>query len=72
MTKNKLQIRVDARRRELDAEQARLEVLHKKLSAFVTDVRSRAVIYNLLKNLSIWKELEDLIAYKDKDTSSDR
>lgn len=61
ITKEELKRRVDARKEELDAESDKLATFREKITAFVDGIKSRSVIYNLVKNLSIWQELEKLI-----------
>lgn len=61
MTKSELQERVNARKRELVAEQDKLKDFRDKVTAFVEDIKGRSAIYALVKNLSIWKQLENLI-----------
>ena len=61
MTKNKLQQRVDARKRDLTAEEDRSAALCEKVASFVNDIKGRSAIYALIKNLTLWKELENLI-----------
>ena len=65
ITKRKLQERVSFRKKELEAESAKLSELRDRLIGFVEDVKTRTVIYNLLKNLPLWKELEKLIPFED-------
>ena len=61
ITKEELKRRVDARKEELDAETDKLATFREKIAAFVDGIKSRSAIYNLVKNLPIWQELEKLI-----------
>lgn len=61
MTKEELRERVEARKEELTAEETSLTRFREKVTAFVEDIKGRSVIYNLVKNLPIWKELENLV-----------
>lgn len=61
MTKEKLRERVEARKEELTAEETSLTRFREKVTAFVEDIKGRSVIYSLVKNLPIWKELEKLV-----------
>lgn len=61
MTKNDLQKRVNARKQELVIEQDKLTDFREKVTAFINDIKGRSAIYTLVKNLSIWKQLEKLV-----------
>ena len=61
ISKNELKSRVTARKQELAAENEKLTLLSNKITAFIEDIKSRSVIYNLVKNLPLWKELEQFI-----------
>lgn len=61
ITKEELKRRVDARKEELEAETDKLAEFREKIKDFVDGIKSRSVIYNLVKNLPIWQELEKLI-----------
>lgn len=61
ITKEELKRRVDARKEELDAETDKLTTFREKIVAFIDGIKSRSMIYNLVKNLPIWQELEKLI-----------
>ena len=61
ITKEELKRRVDARKEELDAETDKLATFREKIAVFIDGIKSRSVIYNLVKNLPIWQELEKLI-----------
>ncbi|WP_405345121.1 hypothetical protein [Ruminococcus sp.] len=65
MTRVELQRRVNARKQEVEAQQAKYDGIFGKLTSFVKEMRSRSVIYNQLKNLPVWKELEALIGEKE-------
>ena len=69
ITKEELKRRVDARKEELDAETDKLATFREKIADFISDVKTRSVIYNLIKNLPLWKELEKLI--EDGDNNAD-
>ncbi|MBQ3264947.1 MAG: hypothetical protein IJH07_04130 [Ruminococcus sp.] len=58
---NELRRRVDVRKRELDSQNTEFIELHEKLTNFVEDIKKRSVIYNLVKNLSVWQEIEKLL-----------
>lgn len=70
MTKRELKSKVERRRQELAAQREELENLRGRIAAFVGDIRSRSVIYNLVRNLTVWKELEKLLGINDDDTFS--
>lgn len=61
MTKNELQERVNARKQELAEEKSKLTDFRDKVTAFINDIKGRSAIYALVKNLSIWKQLEKLV-----------
>ena len=65
MTRVELQRRVNARKQEMETQQAQYDGIIGKLTSFVKEMRGRSVIYNLLKNLPVWKELEALIGEKE-------
>lgn len=65
MTKNKLIGRVERRKSELETQREELSVFRERIASFIGDIRSRSVIYNLVKNLSVWKALEKLIELSD-------
>ena len=65
ITRHKLIARVYDRRQEIEAQSARLSVLRDKLQRFIADIQSRSVIYNLIRNLPLWKELEALISERE-------
>ena len=65
IAKNKLRMRVEHRKRELEAQRESFFDLRERITVFVNDIRSRSVIYNLVKNLTVWKELEELISFTD-------
>lgn len=56
-----LERRVDIRKAEIEAGEAKRTELQMKITGFINDIKSRSVIYNLLKNLPVWKELEEII-----------
>lgn len=70
ITKHELQVRVTARRQEFDAGTARLNELRGKLNVFIDDIKTHSVIYNLIKNLSVWKDLENLTSGSDTENNS--
>ena len=61
VSKQKLRERVDARKQELAAEENKLIVFREKVADFINDIKKRSAIYALVKNLSLWKELEKLV-----------
>ena len=61
ISRKELEKRVTARKREMEEQSARLSNFRQKIVDFIDDVKSRSVIYNLIKNLPLWKELEKLI-----------
>ena len=69
ISRNELEKRVAARKREMEEQSAKLREFRQKIVDFISDVKSRSVIYNMIKNLPIWKELEKLI--EDGDTNAD-
>lgn len=65
ISRQELEKRVTARKQEMEEQMIKLNHFRQKIVDFITDIKSRSVIYNLLKNLPIWKELEALIGEKD-------
>ncbi len=65
ISRQELEKRVTARKQEMEEQTIKLNHFRQKIVDFITDIKSRSVIYNLLKNLPIWKELEALIGEKD-------
>lgn len=65
ITLNELRGRVEARKREMDSQRAALDNLRAKLTVFVEDIKKRSVIYNLLKNLPVWQDIEKLVKSDD-------
>lgn len=61
ITKEELKRRVDARKEELDAESDKLAEFREKITDLVNVIKSKSVIYNLVKVLPIWKTIEELI-----------
>ncbi|WP_405347487.1 hypothetical protein [Ruminococcus sp.] len=61
ISRKELEKRVAARKREMEEQSAKLRGFRQKIVDFIGDVKSRSVIYNLIKNLPLWKELEKLI-----------
>lgn len=61
ISRKELEKRVAVRKREMEEQSAKLSKFRQKIVDFIDDVKSRSVIYNLIKNLPIWKELEKLI-----------
>ena len=62
ISRKKLNQRVSARKQQIAAERSKLERITGKLSEFIADIKERSVIYNLIRILPLWKELEELIA----------
>jgi hypothetical protein len=69
ISRQELEKRVTARKREMEEQSTKLSKFRQKIVDFIDDVKSRSVIYNLIKNLPLWKELEKLI--EDGDTNAD-
>lgn len=69
ISREELEKRVTARKREMEEQSMNLSKFRQKIVDFIGDVKSRSVIYNLIKNLPLWKELEKLI--DDGDTNAD-
>ena len=69
ISREELEKRVTARKREMEEQSMNLSKFRQKIVDFIGDVKSRSVIYNLIKNLPLWKELEKLI--EDGDTNAD-
>lgn len=69
ISRQELEKRVTARKREIEEQSTKLSIFRQKILDFITDIKSRSVIYNLIKTLPIWKELEKLI--EDGDTNAD-
>jgi len=69
ISRQELKKRVTARKQEMEEQTIKLNHFRQKIVDFITDIKSRSVIYNLLKNLPIWKELEKLI--EGGDTNAD-
>ena len=65
ITKTELKNRVEDRKRELEAQRETLFGFRERITKFAEDIRSRSVIYNMVRNLTVWKELEELISNKD-------
>lgn len=61
ISRKELEKRVAARKREMEEQSTKLSKFRQKIVDFIGDVKSRSVIYNLIKNLPLWKELEKLI-----------
>jgi hypothetical protein len=59
MNKHVLKKRVNKRKHELEEESAKLKEINKSVFEFVSDIKSRSVIYNLIKNLPLWHKLEE-------------
>ena len=64
MTKKELDERVKERKEEIQTEQDKLKAFIEKVKAFIAYIKSKSTIYALVKNLSVWKELEKLIDEK--------
>ena len=59
--RNELRRRVDVRKKELESQNEAFSELRAKLTDFAEDIKKRSVIYNLVKNLSVWQEIEKLL-----------
>lgn len=68
ITKTELKSRVECRRRELESQREEAVIFRGRIKSFVEDIRSRSVIYELVKNLTVWKEIEKLISLDDHTT----
>lgn len=65
ITKTELKNRVEDRKRELETQREALSGFRERITKFAEDIRSRSVIYTMVRNLTVWKELEELISIKD-------
>lgn len=65
ITKTELKNRVEHRKIELETQREALSGFRERITKFAEDIRSRSVIYNMVRNLTVWKELEELISIKD-------
>lgn len=65
ITKEELERKVSARKEEIRAENSKLTQFRQKVASFVNDIKSRSIIYKLIKNLPLWEELEHLIEEDD-------
>lgn len=61
MTKDELQQRVTARKDEITAKEIKLTEALGTIKSFVDDIKGRSAIYVLIKNLSLWEKIENLI-----------
>ena len=61
MKLNEFKAKVDARRAALDADRNRLDDFKERVGGFVEYVKSHSTVYKLIKNWSVWQELEKLI-----------
>ena len=61
MNKIELQKRVDARKSEIAQDSVKFNEFREKVTDFIEGVKKKSTIYALIKNLSIWKDLEKLI-----------
>lgn len=61
ITKEELKQRVDARKEEIAAESDKLTEFREKITDLIDTIKSKAVIYNLVKALPIWKAIEELV-----------
>lgn len=68
ISKDKLRVRVECRRRELESQREEAVIFRDRIESLIEDIRSRSVIYNLVKNLTVWKEIEKLISLDDHTT----
>lgn len=62
ISKKMLTQRVSLRKQQISSDKARLDHMTSKLSEFIADIKNRSVVFNLLKNLTVWKDLEELVA----------
>ena len=56
-----LRVQLEEKAQEIAAKNEKIANFIGKITAFVNDIKSRTTIYSLVKNLSLWKELEALI-----------
>lgn len=68
ITKTELKSRVERRKCELESQREEAVIFRDRIKSLIEDIRSRSVIYNLVKNLTVWKEIEKLISLDDHTT----
>lgn len=61
MTKKELLIRVNARKSEIDDQSDKLAEFRAAVNAFVKGIKSMSAVHALVKNLTVWKKLTELI-----------
>ena len=66
MTKKELLIRVNARKSEIDAQSDKLAEFSSAVNSFVDGIKSMSAVHALVKNLTIWKKLTELVQDGDR------
>lgn len=61
MKKNRLKEVVNNRKNEIETENQKLQEFRTKVEEFINGIKEKSTIYALVKNLNIWKQLEELI-----------
>ena len=61
MKKNRLKEVVNNRKNEIETENQKLQEFRTKVEGFINGIKEKSTIYALVKNLKIWKQLEELI-----------
>ena len=61
MKKNRLKEVVNNRKSEIETENQKLQEFRTKVEEFINGIKEKSTIYALVKNLNIWKQLEELI-----------
>ena len=61
MKKNRLKEVVNNRKNEIETENQKLQEFRTKIEEFINGIKEKSTIYALVKNLKIWKQLEELI-----------
>ena len=61
MKKNRLKEVVNNRKNEIETENQKLQEFRTKVEEFINGIKEKSTIYAIVKNLKIWKQLEELI-----------
>ena len=61
MKKNRLKEVVNNRKNEIETENQKLQEFRTKIEEFINGIKEKSTIYAIVKNLKIWKKLEELI-----------
>ena len=61
MKKNRLKEVVNNRKNEIETENQKLQEFRTKVEEFINGIKEKSTIYAIVKNLNIWKQLEELI-----------